>query len=155
MRRLLMILLLLGSPLAASAADAATGRVVKVLPLFLDLKGHAAISPSLFDRDAYQAYLRQHTNEISAVRFDVLWSASHADKGGLKLRLELRGTGPDSLPRQTTLEKTVTPHFFRHWTSFTLGGDDLKKFGDVTSWRATLWSGDRMIGEQKSFLWRT
>lgn len=155
MRRLLMILFLLGSLSAASAADTATGRVVKVLPLLLDLKGRAALSPSLFDRDAYQAQLRQQTNQISAVRFDVLWSAAHADQAELKLRLELRGTGPDSLPRQTTLEQAVTPHFFRHWTSLTLGGDALKKFGNVTSWRATLWSGDRMIGEQKSFLWRT
>jgi len=153
MRRLLMILFLFGSLAAASAADAATGRVVKVLPLLLDLKGHAALSPSLFDRDAYQAYLRQHANEITAVRFDVLWSASHADKAGLKLRLELHGTGPDSLPRATTLEQTVTPHFFRHWTSLTLGGDDLKNFGAVTSWRAMLWSGDQMIAEQQSFLW--
>jgi hypothetical protein len=153
MRRLLMILLLLGPLAAASAAGGATGRVVKVLPLLLDLKGHAALSPSLFDRDAYQAYLRQHTNEISAVRFDVLWSVSHADKSDLKLLLELRGTGPDNLPRAATLEQTVTPHFFRHWTSLTLGGDDLKNFGTVTSWRATLWSGDRLIAEQKSFLW--
>ena len=154
MRWLLTTLILLGSLAASSADDRATGRVVKVLPLLLDLKGHAALSPSLFDRDAYQAYLRQSTNEISAVRFDVLWSTSHAGQTGLKLRLELRGTGPDSLPRQTTLEQPVTPHFFRHWTSLTLGGDDLKNFGAVTSWRATLWSGEQMIAEQKSFLWR-
>ena len=153
MRRFLMILLLLGSLSVAGAADAATGRVHKVLPLLLDLKGRAATSPSLFDRDAYQAYLRQHTNEISGIRFDVLWSTSHADNADLKLRLELRGTGPDSLPRQTTLEEKVTPHFFHHWTSLTLADADLKNFGDVTSWRATLWSGDQMIAEQKSFLW--
>lgn len=153
MRRLLIILLLLGLFPAAFAADAVSGRVVKVLPLFLDLKGRAAPSPSLFDRDAYQAYLRQQTNQISAIRFDVLWSASHAENAELKLRLELRGTGPDSLPRQTTLEEKVTPHFFRHWTSLTLGGDDLKNFGNVTSWRATLWAGEHLIGEQKSFLW--
>jgi len=153
MRRLLMILLLLGSLASAGAADAVTGRVVKMLPLFLDLKGRDAVSPSLFDRDAYQFYLRQHTNEISAIRFDVLWSASTAKDTPLKLRLELRGVGPDSLPRQTTLEQTVTPHFFRHWTSFTLAGDDLKNFGELNSWRTTLWSGDQMIAEQKSFLW--
>ena len=153
MHRLLMILLLLGSLSASSAADAVTGHVIKVLPLLLDLKSHAATSPSLFDRDAYQAYLRQHTNEISAIRFDVLWSASHADNSALKLRLELRGTGPDSLPRAATLEQAVTPHYFRHWTSLTLADADLKNFGSVTSWRATLWSGDRMTAEQKSFLW--
>jgi len=153
MRRLLMILLLLGSLSVAGAADGVAGHVHKVLPLLLDLKGHAATSPSLFDRDAYQAYLRQHTNEISAIRFDVLWSVSHADQADLKLRLELRGTGPDSLPRATTLEETVTPHFFRHWTSLTLADADLKNFGNVTAWRATLWSDGQMIGEQKSFLW--
>ena len=153
MRRLLMILLLLGSLSVAGAADGVAGHVHKVLPLLLDLKGHAATSPSLFDRDAYQAYLRQHTNEISAIRFDVLWSVSHADQADLKLRLELRGTGPDSLPRATTLEETVTPHFFRHWTSLTLADADLKNFGNVTAWHATLWSDGQLIGEQKSFLW--
>lgn len=152
MHRLLMVLFLIGS-FSASAADTATGRVVKVLPLVLDLKGRAALSPSLFDRDAYQAYLRLHTNEISAVRFDVLWSTSHADRDGLKVRLELRGVGPDGLPRQTTLEQAVLPHFFRHWTSLTLGGEDLRRFGSVVAWRASLWSGDQRLAQEESFLW--
>jgi len=155
MRRFLMTLLLLGSLSAASAADAPTGHIVKMLPLFLDLKGHDALSPSLFDRDAYQVYLRAHTNEVSAIRFDVLWRAMDAGNAKLKLRLELRGVGPDNLPRQTTLEQTVEPHFFRHWTSFKLADADFKNFGAVVAWRATLWADDKMIGEQKSFLWRT
>ena len=148
-----MTLFLLISLSAACASDAVTGRVVKMLPLFLDLKGRDAVSPSLYDRDAYQFYLRQHTNEVSAIRFDVLWSASTAKDTKLKLRLELRGVGPDNLPRQTTLEQTVTPHFFRHWTSFTIAGDDYKNFGELTSWRVTLWSEGGMFAEQKSFLW--
>ena len=166
MRRFLTILLLLGSLAAASANDAVTGasraaaapaaktgRVVKVLPLFLDLKGHDAISPSLFDRDAYQAFLRQHTNEISAIRFDVLWKASNLKDAKLKLRAELRGIGEHGLPRQTALEKEVTPAFFRSWNSLKLEGDDLKKFGSLVAWRVTLWNGDQLLGEQKSFLW--
>jgi hypothetical protein len=155
MRRFLMTLFLLGSLSAATASDVATGHIVKMLPLFLDLKGHDALSPSLFDRDAYQVYLRQHTNEVSAIRFDVLWRASDVKDAKLKLRLELRGVGPDNLPRQTTFEQTVTPHFFRHWTSFTLTGNDYKNFGEVVAWRVTLWSNDQLLGEQKSFLWRT
>ena len=107
-----MIPLLLGSFATAFADDAVTGRVIKVLPLFLDLQGHDAISPSLFDRDAYQAYLRQHTNEISAIRFDVLWKASNAKGAKLKLRAELRGVGERGLPRQTVLETDVTPAAF-------------------------------------------
>jgi hypothetical protein len=148
-----MILLLLGSLSAAFAANTITGSVVKVLPLFLDLKGHDAISPSLFDRDAYQSYLRQHTNEISAVRFDVLWKASNAKNSKLKLRAELRGVGAGGLPKQTVLETEVTPGFFRSWTSLTLGGDDYKNFGEVVAWRVTLWNGEALLGEQKSFLW--
>ena len=166
MRRFLAILLLLGTLIGASANDAVTGasraaaapaaktgRVVKVLPLFLDLKGHDAISPSLFDRDAYQAFLRQHTNEISAIRFDVLWKASNLKDAKLKLRAELRGIGEHGLPRQTVLETEVTPAFFRSWTSLKLEGDDLKKFGSLVAWRVTLWNGDQLLGEQKSFLW--
>jgi hypothetical protein len=153
MRRLLVILLLLGSLSATFASDAASGRVVKVLPLLLDLKSRDAVSPSLYDRDAYQVYLRQHTNEISAIRFDVLWKASNANGAKLKLRVELRGIGASGLPRQTTLEQSVTPGFFRRWTSLTLGGADYKNFGELVAWRATLWSDDQLLGEQKSFLW--
>jgi len=161
MRRFLTILLLLGSLAAANAydpfADTAppgpTGRVEKILPLFLDLKGHDALSPSLFDRDAYQAYLRQHTNDVSAIRFDVLWKASGANDENLKLRAELRGISSRGLPTQTVLEKTVTPGFFRSWTSLTLGGEDWKNFGSLIAWRVTLWDGKRILAEQKSFLW--
>ena len=152
MRRLLVILLLLGSLSATFASDAASGRVVKVLPLLLDLKSRDAVSPSLYDRDAYQAYLR-HTNEISAIRFDVLWKASNAKGAKLKLRVELRGVGTGGLPRQTTLEQSVTPGFFRRWTSLTLGGADYKNSGELVAWRATLWSDDQLLSEQKSFLW--
>ncbi len=95
MRRLLLSLLLLGSLSTAFAGDVVTGRVVKVLPFFLDLKGHDALSPSLYDRDAYQAYLRRHLDQRSAIRFDVLWKASDVGDAKLKLRVELRGIGSE------------------------------------------------------------
>ena len=166
MRRFLMVLLLLGPLAAASASDgvagasrdtvaapAMTGRVVKVLPLYLDLKGRDAISPSLFDRDAYQAMLRKSTNEVSAIRFDVLWKASGAKGAKLTLRAELRGIGEHSMPRQTVLEREVTPGFFRSWTSLKLESDELKNIGSLVAWRVTLWNGGQLLGEQKSFLW--
>ena len=152
MRRFLVALLLLGLLSATLASDAVSGRVVKVLPLLLDLKGRDALSPSLYDRDAYQAYLR-HTNEISAIRFDVLWKASNVTDEKLKLQVELRGVGTNGMPRQMTLEQAVTPGYFRRWTSLTLGGADYKNLGELVAWRATLWSDDRLLGEQKSFLW--
>jgi hypothetical protein len=153
MRRLLLSLLLLGSLSAAFAADTVAGRVVKVLPLFLDVRGHEALSPSLYDRDAYQAYLRRHTDQRSAIRFDVLWKSANTGEAGLKLRVELRGLGQNGMPHQATLEQPVTPHFFRHWNSLTLGGEAYKDFGELVAWRVTLWSGEQCLGEQKSFLW--
>jgi len=153
MRWSLTILLLLASLAGVYASDAITGRVNKVLPMFLDLKGQDAISPSLFDRDAYQAHLRSHTNEVSAIRFDVLWKSSAARTEKLKLRAELRGIGERGLPRQATLETQVTPAYFRSWTSLTLGGTNYTNFGTLVAWRVTLWDGDNMLAEQKSFLW--
>ena len=161
MRWFLTFWLLLGSLATAGAYDAfsvtnstdTTARVIKVLPLLLDREGHDAVSPSLFDRDAYQAHLRQHTNEVSAIRFDVLWKASRAKGETLKLRAELLGVGERGLPRQTILETDVTPHFFRSWTSLKLEGDEFRKFGSLVAWRVTLWKGKEMVGEQKSFLW--
>jgi len=153
MRGLFVTLLLLGLPISASAAGTPTGRVIKVLPLLLDQQGRDALSPSLFDRDAYQVYLRQHTNEISALRIDVLWKAVNPRDAKLTLRVELRRVGPDGLPCQTTVEKTVDPGSHRRWTSLTLADEDYKKFGGLVAWRITLWSEDRLLGEQKSFLW--
>jgi hypothetical protein len=153
MRSFLTAWLLLGSLLMADADSALSGNIVKVLPLFLNLKGQDAISPSLYDRDAYQVYLREHTNEVSAIRYDVLWSTSRSGTNQLTLRLELRGIGENGIPRQTTIEQSVMPHYFRHWTSLLMAGDDYKHFGEVVAWRASLWSGPQLLSEQKSFLW--
>ena len=67
MRALLFFVLLLGLLPAGRAAEAATGRVLKVLPFYLDAQGRDALSPSLFDRDAYQAQLRAGTNAIAGI----------------------------------------------------------------------------------------
>ncbi|MGD0351186.1 MAG: hypothetical protein ABSB84_12860 [Verrucomicrobiota bacterium] len=152
MRRCLMILLLL-AVLPAFADGIEKGRIVKMLPLFLDLKGRDAVSPSLYDRDAYQAYLRQHTNEISAIRFDFLWQVANPSAAKYQLRIELRGIGADGKPTWVKLEQEAPPPLLRHWNSLTLGGADYKNFGELVAWRATLWRGDQLLSERKSFLW--
>jgi hypothetical protein len=153
MRVFLISLLTFGLFVSAQAGDAVTGRVLKVLPFFLDQQGRIAESPSLFDRDAYQAKLRAHTNLVSGIRYDVLWSAKDAGDAKLNLRVELRGVGTSNLPKFKKLEATVSPGTFRKWTSLTLNAEEYKSFGGITAWRATLWDGDRLLGEQKSFLW--
>jgi len=88
MRRLTVLLLSLGLLAGLFPAAAATGKVIKVLPQFLDQKGRAAKSPSLFDRDAYQAWLRDHPKERSGIRYAVQWRAREP-YGSVKLRLEV------------------------------------------------------------------
>src|SRR5439155_11369429 len=105
---------------AIHAADAVTGRIVKVLPFFLDLQGRDALSPSLFDRDAYQALLREQTNQISGLRFDVLWKAAKAPEEKIKIAVELRGLGTNSVPKIKTLETNVVPGSIRKWTAVPL-----------------------------------
>jgi hypothetical protein len=153
MRALLILMASLGVIAAAQATDAVSGRLLKVLPFLLDQHGRNATSPSLFDRDAYQAYLREHTNQISAVRFDVLWTATKSPDEKIKIAVELRGVGTNSVPRLETLETNVVPGTYRRWTAIPLAGEDFKNFGSVVAWRVRLWNGGQMLGEQKSFLW--
>ena len=154
MWRALRQILFLGLLIVACSANGATeGRVIKVLPQFLDLKGRVALSPSLYDRDAYQAYLRQHPAERSGLRFMVLWKAGVAKGTPLKLRVEMRGDAHGKPSIDKTLEQEVTTGTFRRWTSLTLSGEDFKKLGEITAWRVTLWNGEQLVGEQKSFLW--
>ncbi len=132
-------------------AEAASAKIIKVLPQYLDLAGKHALTPDLFDRDAYQARLRQHPERRSGLRFAVQWKAK--EKKPLKLRIELRGT-QNKQPTTAVLEAVVTKHgWFSNWTYLPLTSTEYKKFGDLVAWRATLWDGDTLAGEQKSFLW--
>jgi hypothetical protein len=156
MRRPLIVWIPVLLLIATLSASAATGRVVKVLPHYLDLKGRHSLSPSLYDRDAYQAQLRQHPEQRSGLRFDVLWRGRAAGATPLKLRAELRGTAKGDLPSQMTLETEVKigkSGATSRWAKLTLAGEDYKKFGEVSAWRVTLWNGDQFVAEQKSFLW--
>jgi hypothetical protein len=146
MRRILTLIFLCAAP-ALLAAD--EGRIIKVLPLLVDTNGNIAKSPSLFDRDAYQAYLRAHTNDVSGIRYDVQCSASEP----LKLRVELRVTGTNNTPQTRTLETDVPAGRFENWTQVKLSGADYQNAGAILAWHATLWKDDTQLSEQKSFLW--
>ena len=153
MRRALPLLGLIFLLLATFTVAADTGRVVKVLPHFLDLQGRSALSPSLYDRDAYQAQLRKHPEQRSGMRFDILWRARSQTNTLARLRVELRGAAKGNLPSEITLETEERITGTSHWVKLRLDGEKYMTFGEITAWRATLWSGDQMLGEQKSFLW--
>src|SRR5882762_5832046 len=138
MRRALLVLFFCGFALASSAG-AATARIMKVLPHFLDLEGRHSVSPSLYDRDAYQAFLRDHPEKRSGIRFDIHWLTRGEQSPSLKLRVELRGIAEGNSLKQLVLEEPVRPAgWFGHWTNLTLKGEGYKNFGEITAWRATL-----------------
>ena len=160
MRRVLIAISLLCLLPPASFAGTTTNapastqsRVVKVLPQFLDLKGRSALSPSLYDRDAYQARLRTHPAERSGIRFHVQWRAYLAHDTNLTIRVEMRSDARDKKPQNKTLETQIESRKKSGWTSVDFTGEEYKKFGEVTAWCVTLWKGDQRIGQQKSFLW--
>ena len=111
--------------------------------------GNIARSPSLFDRNAYQAYLHIHTNDVSGMRYDVQCRAAE----NLKLRLEIRVTGTNNTLQTKTLETDVPAGRFENWTQLKLTGDDYKNSGTIVAWHATLWKDSAQLSEQKSFLW--
>ena len=146
--KLLPLLLFFSAP--APDAEAASGKIIKVLPHLLDRDGRHSLSPSLYERDAYQAFLRKHPDLCSGLRFDVQWKAKRAAGAPLLLRLEIRGKEA----RPVVLEQTARrDRSYRRWNSLRVDGVSYRKLGEVLAWRATLWEGDRLLAEQKSFLW--
>src|ERR1051326_1168117 len=116
--------------------EAGTGRVMKVLPHFLDLQGRHTLHPSLYERDAYQAVLREHPEKRSGIRFDVEWRSRGAVWEPLTLRVELRGIAKGNVPKELVIEKQVKPEsWFGQWTSFPVIGKEYQSIGDVTGWR--------------------
>jgi hypothetical protein len=138
---------------ALSQAQAADGKLFKVLPQLLDLDGKHTVYPSLFERDEYQDFLRKNPDLRSGLRFAVHWRAKHAKARKLKLRIEMRGS---EHPSPIILEKaTENSGWLGRWDSISLLGDDYRKLGELLSWRATLLEGERVLSEKRSFLWGT
>jgi hypothetical protein len=144
--QLIATLLLLG---IFSTADAARpGRISKVLPHWLDLQGRHTLSPSLLERDAYQAKLRADRTLCSGIRFDVKWAKNTS--GTVKLQLELRVTGK---AKPIVRELAVKPSRRGGWDAVTLEGDAFMAIGKIIAWRVRLLDGDIELAERRSCLW--
>ena len=142
----LLLAIILGFACAGGAAPA---RIMKVLPHLLDRDGRYSLSPSLYERDAYQALLRKSPEKCAGIRFDVRWKAQAGNR--VKLRIDIRGS---TTAEPLVLEQIVRRnHWYDRWTSLTLADESYQKVGEVIAWRATLWEGDKLLAERKSFLW--
>jgi hypothetical protein len=135
------------------AAWAGEGKVSKVLPQFLDKKGRAALNPSLYERDAYQFYLRRRPELRDGLRLAVEWKAKKVDWQKLQIRAELRGQVTNTLQTITLEQPVKKGGFLGSWANFDLTGEQYKKFGELVAWRVTLFEGDKQLGQLESFLW--
>lgn len=152
MRRPLTILFSLALFAAVALADS-TGKVVKVLPQYFDAQGRTTLAPSLYERDAYQAQLLAKPEERSGMVFNVQWKSRNAGSN-LKIFVEARGVVRNSTLQSFVWEKPVTRHgWFSQWEKITVTGAEFKLLETLTAWRVTLWDGNKLLGEQKSFLW--
>jgi hypothetical protein len=136
----------------ACSVQAQEGRIIKTLPHFLDREGRLALHPSLFERDAYQAHLKEHPELCSGMRFDVQWKA-HSLTNKARLKLEVRGANLPARQVETFEKEIKTPGLFSAWTGLSVAGPDFQRLGSIVAWRITLWDGENQIAEQKSFLW--
>ena len=139
--------------LSLSWAGAAEAKIIKVLPHVLDEKGRHTLSPSLYERDAYQVHLRAHPELISALRFDIQYKGPRPAPADLTMRIELRGSKL-GMDKSETFQAPVKPTGrFAKWAAITLSRDDYQRIGEIIAWRVTLWNGDFILAEQESFLW--
>ena len=140
------VLMLFALPLMA-----AEGKIHKVLPHFVDKEGRHSLSPSLYERDAYQARLRNDPEQRGGLRFDVHWKARKSPN--LKLRVDIRGSKTNEATSLTVDMPVKPPGFFSKWSAVLVPAKDYPRLGELRSWRATLLDGDQVLDEQKSFLW--
>jgi hypothetical protein len=139
--------------MTARPLSAADGKVLKTLPELLDSKDRHALSPSLYERDAYQFWLRKHPADQAGLSLEVQWKASGVDWSKVKLRAELRGVLGNAITNRTLEIPVKKTGWFSTWSEFKIEGQDFQKFGQLVAWRITLWEGDKQLSEQQSFLW--
>ncbi len=154
MKRISLVTVLLFILGMADACTAAS-KINKVLPHLLDKQGRHTLSPSLLERDAYQAQLRANPDLCSGIRFDVKWSkGNHKTKIGslLKIQLELQ-TSASIKP--IVLTQIIKLNRNGGWDALNLDGERYKAAGKIIGWRVLLLEDDNTLAERRSFLWQT
>lgn len=124
-----------------------------MLPQLLDQHGRHTLSPSLYERDAYQFHLRKTPSARAGARLAVQWKAKKVDWAKLTLRAEMRCLLGDKLHSVTMEKPAVKSGRFSSWSEFRIEGADYKTFGQIVAWRVTLLEDGRQLGQLESFLW--
>ena len=151
MRFALVWVLFLVACTAVPAADPKPVKIKKVLVHLLDRDGKHFLSPSLYERDAYQAHLRQNRAEQGGLRFDIHWNSRTART--VTLQVELRGANDQKSTESRLSKLVVLSQSGSRWTDLRTEGEAYRQFGQLAAWRVTVWDGELLLAEQRSFLW--
>lgn len=139
----------------SGCASADRVRIVKVLPQYLDEQGRNSKTPTLLERDVYQAQLRRMPERCSGLQFAVHWYPGGI-RHPLTLRVELIGLSGSNQPVSLTIERTVRPGRFAAlgcWDYVNVSSEEFQSLGTLTAWRVSLYSDRQLLAQEQSFLW--
>ena len=137
-----------------SAAESSHAKAIKVFRFLVDADGLHARSSSLLDRDAYQAYLREHPAKVNGLRFIIQWKRRSESPAQPAIRVEVRhGNGNTIGEFAKTAPVKVRKTRRSQWHQITISGEEYVRLGKVIAWRVSLWDGETMLAQAESFLW--
>ncbi|MBQ7590807.1 MAG: hypothetical protein IJU47_09030 [Verrucomicrobia bacterium] len=135
------------------SVQAGSVKIFKVLPHYLDKDGHNTLSPSLFERDRYQALLRLDQTKCSTIRFDVQWRNTLKNFDDLSITVEMRGTKTNSPTISFSEKISSRKSIWSHWTKIRIPEESFRELEGLEAWRVLIKDGDEILKEERSFMW--
>lgn len=137
-----------------SAAESPRAKAIQVFRFLVDAAGRHALSPSLLDRDAYQAHLQEHPEEVGGLRFVIRWKRRSETPANPSIRVEVRhGDGNTMGEFSESAPVKVRKTRRSQWHQITISGEEYARLGKVIAWRVSLWDGETRLAQAESFLW--
>lgn len=152
--RIVLLCLLVIFIITPASKTFAEGEIYKVLPHLLDQKGRHTVSPSLFERDAYQEFLRENPALVSGIGYDIHWKCPSGHKRDLQIILEIRGSNNYQASPTKKIIKAKAKKYFKTWSRIKLSKKEMKTIGKIVAWKVSLVEGDKTLTEHFSFLWK-
>ena len=95
------------------------------------------------------------SNAVNGIRFIVHWRAPASDIPNFDVKVEVRGTLPqtnEETARILLRKYPVTPTY-SGWTFIDLRGDTFRRFGALMAWKVSLLQNGRVMATRHSFTW--
>ncbi|MEX2581128.1 MAG: hypothetical protein WD342_18865 [Verrucomicrobiales bacterium] len=145
-------LLLLLSGCATQGGGPVT--ITKVNPYHLQTGSIAKTADEMVEfesrRFLYGAVDSEDHKERWGNYFSIFWKSETKAPATVRLEYRQGGTGPAIHRKETFVPEPGR----RNVTKFEVTGDEYRKKGKVTQWKASIVENDEVVAEYKSFLWQ-